>query len=105
MEDVFALVARMETDRFFFPLAAQKGWCLYRLDVKSTFLNVEIAEVVFVKQPEVFEVEGKEHMVYKLHKALYGLKQAPRTWYSKIDKYFMLQGFKRSDNEHTLYKS
>lgn len=51
-----------------------------------------------------FEIKGKEQMVYRLHKALYGLKQAPKAWYSKIDKYFAAQGFKKSDNEYTLYK-
>ena len=40
---------------------------------------------------------------YKLHKALYGLKQAPRAWYAKIDGYLVQQGFRRSQNEPTLY--
>ena len=41
--------------------------------------------------------------MYKLTKALYGLKQAHRAWYSKIDRYFQQNGFKRSANEPTLY--
>ncbi|KAJ0911130.1 putative RNA-directed DNA polymerase [Helianthus annuus] len=60
-------------------------------------------EDIYVEQPEGFEVEGKEHMVYKLKKALYGLKQAPRAWYEKIDTYFLSHGFKRSYSEPTLY--
>jgi hypothetical protein len=42
---------------------------------------------VFVEQPQGFEVQVKEHQVYKLKKALYGLKKAPRTWYSRIYRY------------------
>ena len=38
-----------------------------------------------------------------MKKALYGLKQAPRAWYSKIDSYFIKNGFERSKNEPTLY--
>lgn len=58
VDEVFAPVARMETIRFLFALAAQKGWMLFHLDVKSAFLNGEIAEEVYVEQPTGFEVEG-----------------------------------------------
>lgn len=93
MENVFVLVAHMEIVRFLLALAAQKGWCLFHLDVKSAFLNGKILEEVFVEQPKGFEIEKKPKMVYKLKKALYRLKQAPRSWYSKIDSYFAQQGF------------
>ena len=76
---------------------------MYQLDVKSSFLNGELQEEVYVTQPEGFIVEGKEQKVYRLRKALYGLKQAPRAWYSKIDIYFLQNGFERSENEPTLY--
>jgi hypothetical protein len=39
--------------------------------------------------------KGHEHKVYKLKKALYGLKQAPRAWYSRIEAYFMKEGFEK----------
>lgn len=103
VEEVYAPVAHMETVPFLFALAAQRGWEPYHLDVKSAFLNGEITEEVFVEQPVGFQIQGKEDMVYKLYKALYGLKQASLAWYSKIDSYFLLQGFKRSENEPTLY--
>lgn len=45
-----------------------------------------------------------EHLVYKLKNALYGLKQGPRAWYSKINHHFRVQGFSKSESEHTLYK-
>lgn len=48
-------------------------------------------------------ISGNEDTVYKLKKALYGLKQAPRALFTKIDSYFCQTGFKRSDNEPTLY--
>ncbi|KAL0318556.1 UNVERIFIED_CONTAM: Retrovirus-related Pol polyprotein from transposon RE1 [Sesamum angustifolium] len=47
--------------------------------------------------------KGSEEKVLRLKKALYGLKQAPRAWYSRIDKYFMDRGFRRSLSEPTLY--
>jgi Reverse transcriptase (RNA-dependent DNA polymerase) len=83
--------------------AAELNVPVYQFDVKSAFLNGELAEEVFVEQPEGFRVKGKEDHVYKLHKALYGLKQAPRAWYSKIDKFFVDTGFSRSKSEPSLY--
>jgi hypothetical protein len=45
--------------------------------VKTTFLNGEIEEEVYIKQPEGFVIHGKESHVCRLKKAMYGLKQAP----------------------------
>ena len=74
--EVYAHVARMDTVRMIIAFAAQKGWKLYQLYVKSAF---ELKEDIFVEQPKGYEKKESEEMVYKLQKALYGLKQAPRT--------------------------
>ncbi|KAK1431533.1 hypothetical protein QVD17_07993 [Tagetes erecta] len=102
-QETFAPVARFETIRIILAVAAQMGWEIYQLDVKSAFLNGELREDIYVAQPEGFVVAGKSDMVYKLHKALYGLKQAPRAWNSKIDSYFLNNGYVRSLNEPSLY--
>jgi hypothetical protein len=62
---------------------------LYQLDVKSTFLNGELKEEVYVEQPQGFVIQGEEEKVYKLRKAWYRLKQAPKVWYTHIDNYLM----------------
>ncbi|XP_066365051.1 uncharacterized mitochondrial protein AtMg00710-like [Miscanthus floridulus] len=55
-------------------LGSSKGRRVHHLDVKSTFLNDELAETVFVRQPLGFAVKGAEHRVLCLLKArLYGL--------------------------------
>lgn len=71
--------------------------------MKSTFLHGELQEQVFIDEPPSYVNCGSEHKVYRLKKALYGLKQAPRAWYSHIDAYFNLAGFKKCLYEHTLY--
>jgi len=102
-EEVFAPVARWDTIRTLLAKAAQKGWKVFQLDVKSAFLHGELNEDVYIEQPQGFEVEGEEEKVYKLRKALYGLRQAPRAWYSRIESYFAKEGFKKCYCEHTLF--
>jgi hypothetical protein len=58
---------------------------LHQMDVKTAFLNDNLDEEVFMKQPEGFAPEGQEHLVCKLNKSIYGLKQASRQWYLKFD--------------------
>lgn len=99
----YAPVARMDTVRTILARAAQKGWIVYQLDVKSAFLHGVLEEDVYVQQPNGYEAEGHEEKVYKLHKALYGLKQAPRAWFSRIEEYFIKAGFVKSQNEETLF--
>ncbi|KAL0393153.1 UNVERIFIED_CONTAM: Retrovirus-related Pol polyprotein from transposon RE2 [Sesamum radiatum] len=101
--ETFAPVARLDTIRALIAIAANKKWKIYQMDVKSAFLNGYIDEEIYVEQPQGFIAKGSEEKVLRLKKALYGLKQAPRAWYSRIDKYFMDRGFRRSLSEPTLY--
>ena len=87
--ETFAPVARLDTIRTLIAMAAQKGWLLHQLDVKSTFLNGELEKDIYVEQPQGIIVNGEEYKVYKLNKALYGLKQTQRAWYTQIDGYFL----------------
>jgi hypothetical protein len=57
---------------------------------------------VYIEQPPGYQKQGR-NKVYKLNKALYGLKQAPRAWYSKIESYFVHEGFTKCPYEHTLF--
>jgi len=102
-EETFAPAARQETIRLALSLATHKGWNIQHMDVKSAFLNGYLNEEVYVNQPQGFEEQGRENLIYKLKKSLYGLKQAPRAWYSRIDGYFHKYGFTRSKSEPTLY--
>lgn len=45
---VFSPVARIETVRLVVDIACLNEWSLYHLDVKSTFLNGPLEELVFV---------------------------------------------------------
>ena len=102
-DEVYAPVARIETVRVLLALAAQGGWEIHHMDVKSAFLNGDLTEQVFVQQPPGFIV-GTGDKVLRLRKALYGLKQAPMAWNAKLDKELISLGFERSKLDHAVYR-
>ncbi|RDX69179.1 hypothetical protein CR513_51741, partial [Mucuna pruriens] len=60
----------METIHLLISIAAQMGWRIFQLDVKSAFLNGYLDENVYVEQPMGFAIKGQEEKVLKLKKAL-----------------------------------
>ena len=73
------------------------------MDVKTTFLNGNIDEEVYIEQPLGFETKDRKEYVCRLKKALYGLKQAPRAWYAKMDAYLQRLGFMKNFANSNLY--
>jgi len=51
-DEVFAPVARIDTVKLILALAANRGWKVHHLDVKTAFLNGDLEEEVYVSQPE-----------------------------------------------------
>lgn len=48
-EEVFVLVARMESILLLLALVAAKDWHVHHMNMKSAFLNNELSEAVFIK--------------------------------------------------------
>jgi len=49
---------------------------LHQMDVKTTFLNSEMDEEIYIQQPKGFVIKVQENKVCKLIKSLYELKHA-----------------------------
>jgi hypothetical protein len=73
------------------------------MDVKTSFLNGEIEEEVYIELLEGFVIHNEKSYVCRLKKALYGLKQAPRAWYQKMDGFLMSLDFNKSTADLNLY--
>ncbi|RDX74745.1 hypothetical protein CR513_45467, partial [Mucuna pruriens] len=56
-----------------------------------------------MKQPDGFQISGKEDYVCRLKKSLYGLKQAPRQWYKKFESVMCEQGYKKTTSDHCVF--
>jgi hypothetical protein len=56
-----------------------------------------------MKNPQGYEVKGKENLVCRLKKRLYGLKQAPKQWYFKFYRFMEKQGYSRCHFDHCVY--
>ena len=91
-EETFSPVARFETVRLILCFAAQYKLPVFQFDVKSTFLNGNLNEEVYVSQPEGFITDDPQK-VYKLKRLFMVLNKLQ-------DK---TNGIFRSENEPTLY--
>ena len=89
----FCPVVRLESVRALIAFSAQQGLQLHQVDVTTAFLNGQLEEEVYMKQPDGFVAPGNEHLVYRLKKSIYGLKQSPRCWNFVLDSHLKEMGF------------
>jgi hypothetical protein len=101
--DTFAPVVKFSSIRILLSLGAYYDWEIHQMDVNTAFLNGELEEDIYMKQPEGFVIPGKENLVCKLNKSLYGLKQSGRAWYMKLDTALLKMNFKRLKSDHCVY--
>jgi hypothetical protein len=73
------------------------------MDVKTTFLNGELEEEIYIDQPDGFIAKGQERKVCKVLKSLYGLKQAPKQWHEKFDKTLTSASFVMNEADKCVY--
>ncbi|GJY47896.1 retrovirus-related pol polyprotein from transposon TNT 1-94 [Tanacetum coccineum] len=102
-DETFAPISRLEAIRIFLAYAANIGFMVYQMNVKSAFLNGNLSEEVYVQQPPGFKSSEFPNYVCKLDMALYGLKQAPRAWYGTLSKFLIQHKFIRGTIDNTLY--
>jgi len=103
-DETFCSVVRLESLHALIALSVQHGLKLHQIDVTTAFLNGELEEEVYMKQPEGFVTEGKEHLVCKVKKSIYGLKQSLRCWNTALDRQLKQMGFTQSTSDSCIYK-
>ncbi|GKD76345.1 zinc finger, CCHC-type containing protein, partial [Tanacetum coccineum] len=72
--DTYTPVARISNIRLLIAMASIHNLIIHQMDVKTSFLNAELDDEVYMNQPQGFIMPGIENKVCKLIKYLYELK-------------------------------
>ena len=102
-DEVFAPVARYKSIRSVLAIANQLNLEVHQMDVKSAFLNGELEDEIFMKQPNGFVDKRYPAKVCKLNKSLYGLKQSARCWNLMIDEYLKSLNYIQNKADPCIY--
>ena len=73
-EEIFSPVAMLKSIRILFSIAAALDYEIWKMNIKTAFLNGYLDESIYMMQPKGFIVEGQEQKVCKLFRSIYGLK-------------------------------
>ena len=101
--ETFSPISRKDLLRVIMALVAHFDFELHQIDVKTTFLNGDLEEEVYMKQPKGFSSSESEHLVCKLNKSVYNLKQASRQWYLKFHEVISSFGFEKNVMDNCIY--
>ena len=96
-------VAKLDTIRVLFSIAANLDWPLHQFDVKNAFLYGELQEKVYMEAPPGFTSGFSENEGCRLRKALYGLKQSPRAWFGRFTSAMKKFDYRQRNSDHTLF--
>ena len=66
----------LKSIRIFLSIATFYDYEIWQMDFKTTFLNKNLEESIYMSQQEGFIEQDQEQKVCKLKKSIYGLKQA-----------------------------
>jgi hypothetical protein len=100
--ETFAPVAKFTSIRCILALTTLEDMEIRQMDMKTTFLNGELEEEIYMEQLQGFVHQGGEHLVCKLQKSLYGLKQSP-AWNQKLDAFLKSIEFMNSEADPSVY--
>ena len=103
-EETFSPIAMLKSIRILLSITAHHDYKIWQMDIKTSFLNGNLEEEIYMLQPEGFIVKNQEHMVCKLKRSIYGLKQASRSLNIIFDQTIKSFGFEQNLDEPCVYK-
>ncbi|GJV55849.1 ribonuclease H-like domain-containing protein [Tanacetum coccineum] len=102
-DEMFSPVVTPATIHTVLSLAVSRQWTIHQLNVKNVFLNDDLSETVYMRQPPGFVDNRYPHHVCLIQRSLYKLKQAPHTWFQRFAGYATRAGFYHSHCDSSLF--
>ena len=102
-QEVFSPVVRYTSIRSLLAVANICNWEIHQMDVHTAFLQGELDEEIYMRQPEGYVEQDRPEYVYKLNKSIYGLKQAARCWNTAIDTDLKSNGYTKCNADPCIY--
>ena len=103
-DETFSPIAMLKSVRIILAIAAYFDYEMWQMDIKTTFLNGNLTEDVYMMQPEGFVEPTNAGKISKLQKSIYGLKQASQSWNIHFDEVVKGFGFIKNEEEACVYK-
>ena len=94
----------LKSIRILLSIASHYDYKIWKMDVKTAFLNGNLEEEIYMLQPKGFITKNQEHMVCKLKRSIYGLKQVSRSQNIRFDQAIKSFGFEQNLDESCVYK-
>nr|GEZ80198.1 hypothetical protein [Tanacetum cinerariifolium] len=104
MDETFSPVADIRAIRIPISIAAYYDYEIWKMDVKTAFLNGYLDEDIYMAQPEGFVDPNHPRKVCTLQRSIYGLKQVSRSWNKRFDEEIKKFGFAQNLNEPCVYQ-
>jgi len=102
-DQIYAPVARIETIRLMLALSVEENLHIQQMDVVTAYIQGDLADEIYMKQPPMFEIESKCQKVCKLLRPIYGLKQSGREWHRKLRHKLNEIGLQNSELEPCIF--
>ncbi|GIL54468.1 hypothetical protein Vafri_9945 [Volvox africanus] len=100
--ELFAPTSQASSFRALLAVAAARGLQVHQLDVATAFLNGELKEEIWMKEPPGYESKTPG-MACRLLRSIYGLRQASRCWYDKLCTKFAEIGLFPSKSDPAMF--
>ena len=85
-DEIFSPIAMLKSIQILLAVAKALNYEIWKMNVKTAFLNRELEEDIYMQQPKWIIEKGQEHIVCNLHRSIYGLKQESRSWKIRFDQ-------------------
>nr|GEV72771.1 putative polyprotein [Tanacetum cinerariifolium] len=102
-EETFSPVIDIRAIRILIAIIAYYDHEIWKIDVKTAFLDGHLSEEVYMDQPEGFVNPKYLNQVCKLKRSIYGLKQASRQWNTRFDDEIKKFGFTQNRDKLCVY--